>query len=409
MVLDPTSNKFYESLQKLADFPYELKRKISELCEQKLPQAGFKDNQIEDVKSALAIRIYSDKSPFKLTSSLLDKVNRLPFDEENPPRIFLPKDLFLHAQNADFETTKHYIENNLACGYARQGKAKIFKYDELNRDTKLFGIPRGNNEMEDGEPGLLLKTIKDLYTFSPLVAFWEAEKLLNPDDEIADKFKELIDKDKRKNYSDPYFNFPLDLSGVVLVFIITDMNKFPNVFKNKLDALHVPPDLIQSTIRHANFPQQNASNSHASASTSANSSLASPPIDPATATFPNIILGASQSRHMTGITRQALGRKASIGDFYDARSDTIIENTLPFPENLLAVSYHSFDNKSLNEMWGDSFEEKFRHLQVEDELQASYHARYLLGFDVDGHANFIFRRQKKQEIFYTLIYRHRTQ
>jgi hypothetical protein len=77
--------------------------------------------------------------------------------------------------------------------------------------------------------------------------------------------------DKRKNYTDPYFNFSMDLSNLVLVFILTDKKKLPNNFKDTMIEMPynapsrttpdvIPSAQIESVSLIQNFPSTSRSN-----------------------------------------------------------------------------------------------------------------------------------------------------
>lgn len=71
------------------------------------------------------------------------------------------------------------------------------------------------------------------------------------------------------------------------------------------------------------------------------------------------------------ITRQALGRVATIGDLYDARRDQLCRYNIfkdkNIPANLLVTKKNK--DKQSTIMYGDALEEKFEKLQIEDELK----------------------------------------
>lgn len=197
-------------------------------------------------------------------------------------------------------------------------------------------------------------------------------------DEIYKQFLNLLrtDKNDRTCFKDPYFNFSLDLSQAVLIFITT--NKLPYVFENRLKKLEVSPDLIQSTKRNETIQQaivdvqQQASSSHATSSHHLS-------IDHEN--FPSVILNASvqnssENKEIASTTRQALGHNASIGDLYNAREDVLLGQNLftnKVPINLCCITNHSMKDKIVDEMIGDALEEKFKHLSVEDELKVRDH------------------------------------
>uniref|UniRef100_A0A914C8W9 START domain-containing protein n=1 Tax=Acrobeloides nanus TaxID=290746 RepID=A0A914C8W9_9BILA len=87
---------------------------------------------------------------------------------------------------------------------------------------------------------------------------------------------------------------------------------------------------------------------------------------------PNVILQDESFEIPAYITRQALGRNALIGGFYNAKKDIVCGSNLfteQLPEKFLSSDIHN--HKDVKEMVGDSFEEKFLNLEIEDELKTT--------------------------------------
>uniref|UniRef100_A0A914DJA1 mitogen-activated protein kinase kinase n=2 Tax=Acrobeloides nanus TaxID=290746 RepID=A0A914DJA1_9BILA len=223
-----------------------LKNKINKLVNEAIPI----ENREEIVQSIIQ-RIAQDgnfDNKYESISDLIGQIHRLPFNGLQKNYTKLNQDLYIEIK--EFDDVKSNIET-LAKAYRRE--YSIFTYEDIIKDSvgnelNIFGS-NSHGLANKSQPGLLLKTIMELYTFGPLIAFWEAEKFLT-----GANIQTFMDfsPDKRKNYTDPYFNFSMDLSNLVLVFIFTDIKKLPNIFKHTMMEMpynapsRTTPDIIPS-------------------------------------------------------------------------------------------------------------------------------------------------------------------